>query len=1140
MSTYFTHLHVHTEYSLLDGAITIEQLINFGKTHNIPAIGISDHGNIFGAVQFFQSCKKAGIKPILGAEMYLINDVAVKDNENRYFHLLLIVENQKGYRNLCKLMHLAYTKGFYFKPRVDYAMLAEHSEGLIATTACIGGHIPTLILEKKEAEARSYLDRMRTIFGDNNLFLEVQPAQSTEQRTINSVLFPLSQELSLPIIATGDCHYANRDDRQAHEVMLAVQTRHKMTDSDRMTFGDCLAYLRTPDEMLAEFPDHPEALWQTGVIADRCAFSFETGKRFFPSFEIPKDVTEYDYFKQLCSAGLQKLFDTGRIQTDDQQPYWDRLQLEIDLIAKMGFITYFLVVSDFIHWSTKEDIPHTARGSAAGSLAAMALDITTVDPLRYHLFFERFLNPERISMPDIDIDFCVEGREKVIDYVRNRYGHDKVCQIITFGTMMAKGVVKDVARALGIPFEDANTITNLIPDQLKITLKDAFEQEPRLAQMRDANPKIAEMFSVAFKLEGLTRHASKHAAGVVITPEPIDEMLPIYIPPKTNDLVTQYDMNDLESLGFLKMDFLGLKNLTLIKRVTTLIKKIHGRDINVDLLPLDDPKAFELVCRGDTAGVFQLESSGMKEILRRLKPESIEDIIAVTALYRPGPLGSGMVEDFIERRHGRQKINYLFKELEPILRETYGIIVYQEQVMKTASVIAGYSLGEADILRRAMGKKKAEVMAEQRTSFVKRSVDRNFDEKKAGELFDLLAYFAGYGFNKSHSTAYGVIAYQTAYLKSHYPAEFMACLISLENHDPEKMAFYVQEAREMGIGVLPPDINRSDANFTVEDNNIRFGLVGVKNAGESGLVACLDERTKKGPFIDLFDFCFRVDLRTCNKRFIESLIAAGAFDSLPGNRAQKTEELAQIIERAVEKKEAAATGQMGLFGGAVAKTESTELYAFTPREEWNDRDKLEKEKEVLGLYLSARPLDAYRRQITWLGIQTFAQGRQNPGPGLWCGSLKNSKVITTKKGDRMAFVELEDESGSAEVVIFPKLFQQVASLLETTTLFVVKGSSEPIEHGACKIKAENLFALETVLSDGMLIDEFIFSVPPEKQDFMQTIRERFLPGKSTMSLLFNAAGKRLKLVAKQKISADLETLKLMHESGIGIRIHLQA
>ncbi|MBN2267424.1 MAG: DNA polymerase III subunit alpha [Candidatus Babeliaceae bacterium] len=1139
MNRYFTHLHVHTEYSLLDGALSIEQLVDFGKTHQLPAIGISDHGNIFGAVKFFRACKKANIKPVLGSEVYFIDDVTNKSNDNRYYHLLLIVENQHGYRNLCKLMHLAHTKGFYFKPRIDYAMLTEYSEGLIATTACIGGHIPSLILEKKETEARHYIERMRSIFGDQNFFFEVQPGQTTEQELVNKVIFSLSDELGIPTIATGDCHYATIDDQYAHEVMLSVQTKHKMSDPDRMTFGDYRAHLRTPAEMAAAFPDREDILYRTGEIADRCTFSFDTGKRFFPLFEIPQNITEYDYFKQLCTSGLQKLFDSGRIVTNDEEPYWNRLNDEIDLIAKMGFITYFLVVSDFIHWAAKEDIPHTARGSAAGSLAAMSLDITTVDPLRYHLFFERFLNPERVTMPDIDIDFCIEGRERVIEYVRNRYGHDKVCQIITFGTMMAKGVVKDVSRALGLPFDDANAITNLIPDQLKITLKEAFEQEPRLGQMRDANPKVAEMFSVAFKLEGLTRHASKHAAGVVITPEPIDEMLPVYVPPKTNDLVTQYDMNDLESLGFLKMDFLGLKNLTLIKRVTTLIKKIHQTEVQVELLPLDDSKTFELVCCGDTAGVFQLESSGMKEILRRLKPESIEDIIAVTALYRPGPLGSGMVEDFIERRHGRQKIHYLFPELEPVLKETYGVIVYQEQVMKTASVIAGYSLGEADILRRAMGKKKVEVMAEQRTIFVKRAIERGFNETKSGELFDLLAYFAGYGFNKSHSTAYGMIAYQTAYLKAHYPSEFMACLISLENHDPEKMAFYVQEAREMGIAVLPPDINQSDAQFTVENNNIRFGLVGVKNAGESGLDSCLEERAAHGAFTDLLNFCKRVDLRTCNKRFIESLIAAGAFDALPGNRAQKSGELAHVMERAIELKEAAATGQMGLFGSSGTKKDTNEGYAFEPVAEWNDREKLEREKEVLGLYLSARPLDAFKRHISWLNIKTFAQAKEIKSPVLCCGSLKNSKVITTKKGDRMAFTELEDESGTAEIIIFPKLYQQVALLLESTSLFVVKGVAEPTEHGICKIKAENIYALETIFNDDSIVDEFIFSVPSEKEDLLHHLHNRFIAGNATLSFIFSANGKKLKLHAKNKCSIDLETLKTLHEGGIAIRVNLQ-
>ncbi|MFI5333515.1 MAG: DNA polymerase III subunit alpha, partial [Candidatus Babeliales bacterium] len=662
------------------------------------------------------------------------------------------------------------------------------------------------------------------------------------------------------------------------------------------TFGDCRVYMRTTDEMLTIFKDHQQAVWNTGVIADRCNFSFETGKLFFPKFEIPQEHTQDSYFRALCTQGLDKLIADDRVPHDDIEQYRARLTLEVDLIITMGFVGYFLVVSDFIQWARNNGIPvGPGRGSAAGSLVAWALLITNIDPIKYQLLFERFLNPERVSMPDIDIDFCIEGREAVIQYVRDRYGHDKVCQIITFGTMMAKGVIKDVARALGFSFEDSNAITNLIPEQLKITLHEAVEQEPRLKELIANNPKAHKLFDLAYRLEGLTRHASKHAAGIVISPEPIDEVLPVYVPPKSNELVTQYAMTELESLGFLKMDLLGLKNLTLIDRMVRSVADNRGIQLNIDKLPLDDAHTFKLICEGKTSGVFQLESSGLQEVLRKLQPNKFEDIIAVNALYRPGPLGSGMVDDFIERRHGRQKIQYIFPELEPILEETYGVIVYQEQVMKIASTIGGYTLGESDILRRAMGKKKAEVMAEQRELFLNRARNKQFDGKKAGELFDLMAYFAGYGFNKSHSAAYALIAYQTAYLKANFTAEFMACLISLEATHAENMAFYLQEAKDLGIKILPPHINTSAIRFSVIDNQILFGLQGIKNVGLASLENIIQERSK-GPFTDLLNLCERIDLRTSNKRVLEHLICAGALDCLPGNRAQKMAELERIMD----------------------------------------------------------------------------------------------------------------------------------------------------------------------------------------------------------------------------------------------------
>jgi DNA polymerase-3 subunit alpha len=956
MNKHFTNLHVHTDFSLLDGAISLERLVEFGKTNKFQALAITDHGNVFGAVKFFQLAKKAGIKPVLGMEAYLTHDATIKDNDNRYYHLILLVQNEIGYRNLCKLIAYSYTKGFYFKPRIDYAMLAKHSEGLIVSSACLGGHIPKLLMNGQEKEAHTQLDWFLNTFGPERFYLELQPEDQADQIVLNKKLYELSASRNVPLIVTADSHYPTADDREAHEIMLSIQTHDQIDNPNRYTFGDCRVHLRTQEDMLALFGHHEQAIWNTGKIADMCDFDFRTDKLFFPNFEIPQEHTQDSYFKELCRNGLEQLKQKEMLDMDRYQEYQDRLELEADLICKMGFVGYFLVVSDFIRWAHRNGIPvGPGRGSAAGSLVAWALEITNIDPLKYNLLFERFLNPERVTMPDIDIDFCIEGRDRVINYVRDRYGRDKVCSIITFGTMLAKGVIKDVARVLGFPFEDANAITNLIPEQLKITLDQALEQEPRLKELIETNPKAQKLFSIAKKLEGLTRHASKHAAGIVISPEPIEDVLPVYVPPKSDELVAQYAMSELESIGFLKIDFLGLKNLTLIDRAVKLIKELHGIALDMNKIPLDDPKAFALICAGDTSGVFQLESSGLKDVLRKLQPAVFEDIIAVNALYRPGPLGSGMVDDFIERKHGRQKITYLFPELEPILKETYGVIVYQEQVMKISSAIAGYSLGQADILRRAMGKKKAEVMAEQKKFFMEGATKCGFDDKKAGELFDLMAYFAGYGFNKSHSAAYAMIAYQTAYLKANYPAEFMACLISLEATHADKMAFYLQETKDMGLRIMPPDINRSVIDFSVHGKDILFGLQGIKNVGLTAIESILAERTKKGPFKDLYDFLKRVDLRVCNKRVVENLICGGAFDGLAGSRAQKFAELGTIMEKAAAYKKDQATGQMGLFGSSVSASSSDEPYIFSHGPEWSNKEILEKEKEVIGFYLSKPP-----------------------------------------------------------------------------------------------------------------------------------------------------------------------------------------
>lgn len=1132
MEKHFTHLHLHTEYSLLDGAIRLEQLIDYGKKHKLKALAITDHGNIFGAVKFFQQAKKAGIKPIIGMEAYFTEDASLRTADNKYYHLILLVQNEIGYRNLCKLISYSFKEGFYFKPRIDYNVLEQYNEGLIVTTACLGGHIPKLLKEQNHAELDKRLDWFLRVFGPERFYLEVQPEDQHEQTILNQQLYELAERRGIQLVAAGDCHYPSLDDHKAHEVMLSVQTHGKLSDPDRYTFGDCRTYMRSPEEMLEIFKDHPEAVWNAGKIADACNFEFTTGKLHFPHYQVPESYTQETYFKKLCQDGLDSLLAQGYIPADKQADYQARLDLEVDLITKMGYIGYFLVVGDFIQWAKKELIPvGPGRGSAAGSLVAWALQITNIDPIAYNLLFERFLNPERVSMPDIDIDFCIDGREKVIDYVREKYGPDNVCQIITFGTMMAKGVLKDVARVLSIPFEDANALTGLIPNQLNISLKEAKEQEPKLQEMIDGNPHVAQLFSIAERLEGLTRHASKHAAGIVISPERIDEVLPVYVPPKTTDLVTQYAMTELETLGFLKMDFLGLKTLTLIDKTVKMIKEQHGIDLIIDKLPLDDAKTFALLGAGNTSGVFQLESSGLKEVLRKLQPSKFEDIIAVNALYRPGPLGSGMVDDFIERRHGRQKVTYLLPELAEVLEETYGVIVYQEQVMKIASLVAGYSLGEADILRRAMGKKKAEVMAEQSAIFVAKAQARNVDPQKAKELFDLMAYFAGYGFNKSHSAAYAMIAYQTAYLKANYPAEFMAALITLEATHAEKMAFYLEEAKSMKLTIMPPSIAQSLVDFSVKKGAIVFGLQGIKNVGLAALEGIIAERQKK-PFVDMLDFASRVDLRTVNKRVIEHLIWAGAFDSMPGNRAQKTEELSLILDTAVEKKKAALTGQMGLFDAPKKDSSAQELYVFQPRPEWSDKEKLEKEKEVMGFYVSAHPLDTYKPQLSCLSLVTFEQAllkaQQEPTKEhqvACCGILKSKRTINTKKGDKMAFVQVEDYTQAAELVVFPTLYKKIEAWLQDYEVFIIRGTLEA-GSTSCKLLADEMVPLELFFQEWKTIHHALVQVPDTlSSTSMQEVSSLLPKGKIPLLIQFKENGKALLLKTKQTIALDVPLIE---------------
>lgn len=1141
---HFSHLHLHTEFSLLDGALRIKDAVSLAKQQGWKSMAITDHGNAFGAVKFFQEAEKAGIKPILGAEMYFTDDAKIKDSRNKYYHMVVLVKDAQGYENFCQLMAYSYLDGFYFKPRIDQAILKKHSAGLIVSGGCLGGQIPTLLREGHIDQAREKIEWFLDVFGRDNFFFEVMDPFDEKQRITNELLFKYAKEYGIDCVATGDAHYFSCDDKEAHEVMLSIQTKDTLSNPDRYSFEDFQGHLKTTQEMLNAFKETPEVVWNSGKFADRCNFKFTFGQLQFPVYKIDTGETDNEHFARLSREGLDELVAKTLIPLDQLDAYKHRLEIEIDLICKMGFVGYFLVVSDFMRWGKQQGIPiGPGRGSAAGSLVAWALKITNVDPLKYNLLFERFLNPERISMPDIDIDFCIDRREEVIEYVRQKYGHDCVCQIITFGTMMAKGVLKDVARVLSIPFADANHLTELIPNQLKITLKEALEQEPKLRDLVETNPQLQKLFDIAFRLEGLTRHASKHAAGVVITPKALKTIIPLYVPAKTTDLVTQYAMTELETLGFLKMDFLGLKNLSVIDLAVKWIAKNHGVSIDLDLLALDDPGVFKLLGEGKCSGVFQFEGDGVTDVIRRLKPEKFEDLIAVNALYRPGPLSSGMVDDFINRRHGKVETTYSFPELEPILAETYGVIVYQEQVQKIAAVIGGYSMGGADLLRRAMGKKKPEEMAKQKAIFLAGAKTLNFNLQKAEELFDLMAYFAGYGFNKSHSTAYALIAYQTAYLKAHYPHEFMAALLSFEVGNPDQFSLYLQRCKEFGVAVFPPNINTSDIKFTPTPAGILFGLEGVKNVGHAALENIIAIR-QEGHFTSLLNFCSRVDLRTANKRVIESLITAGAFDSLPGNRAQKMHDLETILRKAHASQESKKTGQMTLFGLMQEETtpgaQVEEEHIFTPLPEWPTRELLDKEKASIGVYLSNHPLSEYKALATALSVAAIADpafdGRTAQVTLL--GLVLNCKVIMTKKNEKMAFVEFEDFSGKAELIIFPKTFALCEDAFSSgKTTFIVTGEIDGTNPELRKIKAETVTPAATFLEMPEAISKITVTLPePVTETNCQAINQALKPGGAEIFLHYPDNGKFFAVKLSQKMTLSQESLNGLSSLGITFQL----
>ena len=1038
----FVHLHVHSQYSLLDGTIRFEEVFDLAKKYRMDAVALTDHGNMFGVIEFYQMAIKHGVKPIVGCEVYVapggrFEKKAVEGAEGSY-HLTLLVKNRTGYFNLIKLVSFAYLEGFYYKPRVDKELLAKYNEGLIALSGCLKGEIPFHASRGEMKRALQSAEEYARIFDQRRFFVEIQNNGVENQLLLNDRLLEIGHQLSLPIVATNDCHYLHRKDVKAHEVLLCIQTGKTLQDSNRMKFPSDEFYFKSPQEMAELFERAPEAIAHTIEIAEQCNLELRFEEKHIPRISVPAGESLDSYLERLSREGLEKRLTLFKEKGDFKERsahYWTRLEEELRIIKSMGYSGYFLIVADFINFAKNRRIPvGPGRGSAAGSLVAYALNITDLDPIEYDLIFERFLNPGRkSSMPDVDVDFCMEGRDDVIRYVMDKYGKENVAQIITFGKMQARAVIRDVGRVMGIPYAEVDRIAKLIPNTLNISLDQSLKQEPQLEEGVRKDPRIESLFNIAKSLEGLSRHASTHAAGVVISNKSLTEYLPLYRGPN-GEVMTQYPMKEVEAIGLVKFDFLGLKTLTVVNHAIQLIEKDRGVKIELPQIPLDDPKVFALLGSGSTLGIFQLESSGMKDLLIKLKPENFREIIALVALYRPGPLRSGMVDEFIKRKHGKESIRYDTKALEEILKDTYGVIVYQEQVMRIASSLANFSLEDADILRRAMSKKDPKEMEMQKEKFLEGARKNRIHPSKAEKIFDQMSKFAEYGFNKSHSAAYALIAYQTAFLKARYPIEFMAALLTSEVQNAEKIVKYIAECREMGIPILPPDINESYRNFAVIGNQIRFGLAAVKNVGDAAIDAIITEREERGKFQSLFDFCRRVDLRKVNRRVVESLIKCGAFDFSNAHRSQMLTVLEDIVERSQRKKGEA---QLSMLAPLLRETEES----YPEIDEFPENQMIAFEKETIGFYISRHPLSRYQEEIKkYTDEDTSTLARlQNGEEVKICGLVSGLKEIVTKKGDRMAFLSLEDMKGFVEVILFPEVFKAALPYLRGGDPILVRG-----------------------------------------------------------------------------------------------------
>ena len=1033
----FAHLHVHTEYSLLDGASRIKELVRRTKELGMDAVAMTDHGVMYGAVRFYKEAKAQGVHPIIGCEVYLAPGMRQERTEvdgTRYYHLILLAENETGYRNLVELISLANTEGYYYKPRIDKELLRKYHEGIIALSACVAGEIPQAILRGNTQRADELVREYVEIFGRDNFFLEIQDHGLPEEKTVNRALRDMANRHGVGLAATNDVHYVNADDSEFHDILLCVQMGRTINDPDRMRFSGPDYYLKSEQEMAELFADYPGAIENTAKIAERCQVNFTFGELQLPFYPIPENFEkDDDYLRALCEERIPSRYPdvTNEIRT--------RLDYELGVIHGMGYASYFLIVWDFILYAREHGVAvGPGRGSAAGSIVAYLLGITNIDPLQYALLFERFLNPERVSMPDIDIDFDDINRGRVISYVKERYGEDHVAQIATFGTMGAKGAIRDVGRVLEMSFSEVSAITKLVPAELNITLDRALKESADFRRLYDEDESVRRVIDLARRIEGLPRNTSIHAAGVVIAKNPLASQVPVWVSEGT--LVTEFDKDDVEALGLLKMDFLGLRTLSIIADTVTHIRVSHGIELDIDQIPLVDEKTSKMLCNGDTGAVFQMESAGMTNLVKDLQPKGFVDLIPTVALYRPGPLGSGMVTDFIDGLHGKKEVVYMHPLLEPILKETFGVVLYQEQVMQIVQVLAGFSLGQADILRRAMGKKKHDLLMAQKEIFLQGCDKNGIESGLANHIFDLLTHFADYGFNKSHSAAYALLAWQTAYLKAHYPVEFMAGVLTSIMDKTDKIPVYIQLCRQMGIKILPPDINSSAASFGIEDGAIRFGLAAVRNVGENAIMSMERVRAEGGKFRSLVDFCARVDMRTINKRAIESLIKCGAFDSIGVERNQLLAALDAAIQDAARRQRDLLSGQIGLFGDDTME-EVQQIRISDDVLPSTARERLTWEKEATGFYITGHPLDDYSDTLSsLLSIgeirSAVRKDRQLVRIG---GILTSTKRFTTKKGDTMLFAELEDFSGTIEVTVFPRVFYAHVSDLEPDAIIVVEG-----------------------------------------------------------------------------------------------------